>query len=248
MSVTEESTRAAPPEPAGSGWVKLLRWSAIAAIVIVVVINLVAGVIPPLLVFAVAWLGGVIWLGRARTGPAILLLVAFIAFIGLSAPFVIPTLTVPASAGDFILNLASLVAAVLGIVAAAAVIRGRDDPSRAPRSLALAGAGLFLVASVFSVVATVTYEDATEQQGDIALLAKDIEFRDTTLTASAGEVSVFVDNKDATLHTFTIDELDVDLDIPASKSARITFRAEPGTYRFYCVPHEEDMKGTIEIN
>lgn len=247
MSQSEEVAPPGTPEPAGFGWVNLLRWSTIAAIAVVVVINVLAGIIPPLLVFAVVWLGALIWLRSATTGPVILLLIGFLAFIGLSAPFVIPTLTVPASAGDFILNLASLIAALLALVAAVALLRGRRDPAPAARSLGWTGVAVFVAASVFSIVATVTYEDATEQQGDVAVVTKDIEFQDTSLTASAGEVSVFVDNQDATLHTFTIDELDVDLDIPASKSARITFQAEPGTYTFYCVPHEDDMEGTIEI-
>ena len=236
-----------PPGRAGFGWLKLLRWSAIAAVLVVVLINVFAGIIPPLLVFAAVWIAGVVWLSRATTGPAILLLVAFIAFLGTSAPFVIPTLTVPASAGDFILNVASLLAALAGIVAAVALIRRRVDAPGAARSIGLAAVGVFVVASIFSIVATVTYENASERQGDVTVVTKDVEFQDTALEADAGEVSVFVDNQDATLHTFTIDELNVDLDIPASKKARVTFQAEPGTYTFYCVPHEADMEGTIEI-
>lgn len=54
-------------------------------------------------------------------------------------------------------------------------------------------------------------------------------------------------NKDGTLHTFTIDELDVDLASPGGTSARVTFEAEPGTYRFYCVPHEADMNGKLTV-
>ena len=95
--------------------------------------------------------------------------------------------------------------------------------------------------------ATVTRENAVAQEGDLRLVAEDISFRDTSLEADAGDVSVFVDNKDGTLHTFTIDELDIDLDIPASTSSRVTFEAEPGTYEFYCVPHATDMKGTLTV-
>jgi plastocyanin len=247
--VEPEGTAAEPArsDRGGWGWLKLLRRSAIASVVVVVLINVFAGIIPPLLVFAVVWVGGVVWLRRAERPPAILLLVAFVAFLALSAPFVIPTLTVPASAGDFILNLASLLAALTGIAAAVAVIRGRGVAPGPARTIGLAAVAVFVAASAFSVVATVTYENATAREGDIAVVTKDIEFQDTSLAASAGEVSVYVDNEDATLHTFTIDELNVDLDIPASKSARVTFEAEPGTYEFYCVPHEDDMKGTIEI-
>jgi plastocyanin len=229
-------------------WPKLLRWSTIAAIVVVALINVFAGVIPPLVVFGLVWIGALWWLGRSAKGPAILLLVSFVAFLVLSAPFAIPTLSVPASAGDFILNLGSILAALAGIAAAIAVVRGRLDSSEAPRWIARAAAGVFVVASIFSVVATVTYDDAVAQEGDLRVVAKDIEFEQTSLESAGGAVSVFVDNQDSTLHTFTIDELDVDLDIPASKSARVTFEAEPGTYEFYCVPHKEDMEGTLTVD
>ena len=236
-----------PEEPdAPGGWVRLLKWSAIASVVVVVLVNIFAGLIPPLLVFALIWLIGAVWLKRSTKGPAILLLVSFLLMLALSAPFTIPTLAVPASAGDFILNLASLLAGLLGIVAAIAVLR-RATATDTPRKLATAGVVLFVIGAIFSVVATLGYEDATAQEGDIELVTEDIEFSETSLDASSGEVGVFVDNKDATLHTFTIDELDVNLDIPASKSARITFEAEPGTYEFYCVPHEGDMEGTLTV-
>jgi plastocyanin len=232
----------------GFSWKSLLHWSAIVGVVVIAAIHVFGGVIiPPLIIFAVVWIVGLIWLRRSTMGPAILLLVSLVAFIGLSAPFVLPTLTVPASAGDFILNLASLLAAIAGIVAAVALIRGRLEASGAARQIGLGGIALFVVGAVFSIVATVAYEDATAEEGDVQLVAKDIEFSVTSLTAEAGEVSVIVDNQDPTFHTFTIDELDVDLDIPASKTARVTFQAEPGVYEFYCVPHESDMEGTIEI-
>lgn len=237
----------AAPNTAGSGWINLLKWSTVTAIVVVAIINILAGIIPPLVVFAVVWLIGVIWLGRASKGPAILLLVGFIAFLILSAPFIIPTLVVPASAGDFILNLASLLAVLLGITAAISVLRRRDDTSGLPRTLSRAAIGLFVIGAAVSVFSTVTYDDAVAQEGDIQLATQDIEFDNTSLEGEAGEISVFIENQDSTLHTFTIEELDVHLDIPASKSARITFTAEPGTYEFICVPHEADMKGTLVV-
>lgn len=228
-------------------WHRLLRTSAIAAIVIIVLINVFAGIIPPLVVFALIWVGAVIWLGRASKGPSILLLVSFVAYLALSAPFVIPTLTVPASAGDFILNLASVLAVIAGAVAAIAVIRGRPGSSDTPRTIGRVLLGLFVVGTMFSIFSLVTYDDAEAREGDIELVTKDIEFAPTSLETESGEVSVFVENEDGTLHTFTIEELGVDLDIPASKSARATFDAEPGTYEFFCEPHKEDMKGTLVV-
>ncbi len=248
MSQQDEETASYSAAHTGFGWVKLLRWATAVAIIVVIFINLVAGVIPPLVVFVLLWIGGFVWLRRSTKGPAILLLVSFIAFIATSAPFVIPTLTVPSSAGDFLTTIASFGAAIVGIVAAISVLRRRHETmSGTPRTLGLVAVGLLVVAIAVSVISTLGYQEPAAQEGDIALTTENIEFSETSLDAEAGEISVFVDNADGTLHTFTIDELDVNLAIPASKSARITFQAEPGTYEFYCAPHKEDMEGTLEV-
>jgi plastocyanin len=213
-------------------WAKLLRWSAIAGFLVIVAISIFGGsIIPPLIVFAVLWLVGAFLLSRWS-----------------KAPFVVPTLAVPASAGDFILNVASLIAAIVGIVAAIAVLRRRDAAaSSTPLRVGLAGLAILLLAFVVGIVALVTYKDASPQAGDLELVTEDFEFSEDALQAPGGEVSVFVENKDSTLHTFTIDDLDVDLDVPAGSSARVSFDAEPGTYEFYCVPHEADMNGDLEV-
>jgi plastocyanin len=235
-------------EGTGSGgWKSFLRTCAIASVIVVALINIFAGIIPPLIVFALLWVIGLFWLAKATKGPAILLLVVLVLYMALSLPFILPAMMVPASAGDFILNLAAVLAAIGGVVAAIFVIRGRVEPSDSPRTLGRVLIGLFVVGTLVSIFSLVTYEDATMQEGDVELVARDIEFEQTSLEADSGEVAVFVKNEDSTLHTFTIEELDVDLNIPAGKSARVTFDAEPGTYEFFCVPHKEDMKGTIEI-
>ena len=117
-----------------------------------------------------------------------------------------------------------------------------------PTTLGKFALGVLVAGIAVSVLATLTYDDAVAQEGDVQLVAKDIEFQQSSLEARAGEVSVFVENQDATLHTFTIEELDVDLSIPAGKSARVTFDADQGTYTFFCRPHESDMKGLLEID
>jgi plastocyanin len=242
-----ETTALATTSSAGFNWSKLLGWSAIASVVVVVLVNVFAGLIPPLIVFALLWIGGVVWLRSSTKGPSILLLVASLAFLITGAPFMIPTLTVPASAGDFILNLAALLAALAGVVSAIQVVRGQAERVGGARTVGLTGVALFVVGAVVSIFSTFTYDDAVRQEGDVAQVTKDIEFQNKSLEAEAGEISIFVENDDGTLHTFTIDELDVDLDVPASKSARVTFQAEPGTYKFYCVPHKGDMEGTLVV-
>ncbi|HEX2196270.1 MAG TPA: cupredoxin domain-containing protein [Actinomycetota bacterium] len=228
-------------------WTKLLRWAAIVSVLDVVLINVFAGIIPPLLVFALLWIAGIAWLTRATKGPAILLLVAFVGHIVLGARFVIPTLTVPASAGDFVLNVLGLIVSIVGIVAAVQVIRGATEEAPAARSLATVAAAVFVVLTAFSIFSLVTYDSAVAQEGDVEIVTEDIEFDPESIDVEAGQVSVFVDNKDTVLHTFTIDDLDVDLDIPAGKAARVTFDAEVGDYEFFCAPHKGDMEGTLTV-
>ncbi len=49
-------------------------------------------------------------------------------------------------------------------------------------------------------------------------------------------------------HTFTIDELDVAVELPADTSRRVTFTAPAGDYEFRStVPDQDDMTGTLTV-
>jgi plastocyanin len=81
---------------------------------------------------------------------------------------------------------------------------------------------------------------------DLVVATEGDSFSPARLAAPAGEVSVFVDNGDAARHTFTMDALGVDLEVPAGHNARVTFSAPPGAYEYFCsVPGHEDMRGTL---
>lgn len=45
------------------------------------------------------------------------------------------------------------------------------------------------------------------------------------IEADSGEISVFVENEDTALHTFTIDELGVNLEVPGGETRRVAFEA-----------------------
>lgn len=213
-----------------------------------ILVSLLFGFFPPLVLFFVLFLVVAYLVDRpGRTGP-ILAVVTFTAFLLLNAPFMIPSLSVPASAFDFILGGWGLIVGAVGLFASVSVLR-RSVSVGAPAALAKVALGLAGVLVVVGVIASATYDDAVARPGDIELVTEDIEFDKETIEAEAGKVSVFVDNKDTTFHTFTIDELGVDLDIPAGKAARVTFDVpESGSFVFYCVPHESDMEGVLEVN
>jgi plastocyanin len=92
--------------------------------------------------------------------------------------------------------------------------------------------------------------DRGPQPGDIALETSDMAFSDESLEASTGTVAVHLDNRDLFWHTFTIDELDVDLWAPSRGARRVEFDAPPGRYEFVCaIPGHEQagMKGVLVV-
>jgi plastocyanin len=127
------------------------------------------------------------------------------------------------------------------------LLAGAGDASG--RAVGWAALVIFVLGVGLSIFSKATFDAADPADADVALEAFEFEFSEEDLSADAGEVTVAVTNDDPVLHTFTIDELDVHVDLPAQETAAVTFDAEPGEYRFYCAitGHEELMNGTIEI-
>lgn len=59
-------------------------------------------------------------------------------------------------------------------------------------------------------------------------------------------VKLTLTNADPETHTFTIDALAIDQDVPAGKGAEVWLRAPPGTYEVYCKPHSTAVEGDRE--
>ncbi len=94
--------------------------------------------------------------------------------------------------------------------------------------------------------------------GDVVLVAEDADYfpegedlnrkEDARITVER-DGAVFVDNKDLYRHTFTVESLGIDEEVPAGVDRRVVIDAEPGRYEFICdvEGHEEDMKGTLTV-
>jgi plastocyanin len=241
---------AATSKATGIGWTELLFWSALG-----VAVALVGGMIafgefvPPLLVFAVPFVIGALVIRRRPRGGAITLAVVGVLTLALNLPFLVPSLGVPASTEDFIMSSVVLILLIVLLVGAIAAIRtSGSGPAPAARSVGLAAMALIGLAIATAAAARVTHDSAVAQPGDVQIVTSDIEFSHEHINVDAGEVTLFVENKDTTLHTFTIDELGVDLQIPSNSAARVTFDIPAGSYEFECVPHSDVMKGTIEAS
>ena len=234
--------------PAAIDWRMLLVWTGMGVAVALLAFTAIIGeIIPPLIGFAVLY-GIAVWLVR-RGGKAGLIMMAVLSLLLLvsNSPFIIPALSVPASTVDFTMTGLLVVLALGNLVAAVAALR-RSSSGAGARLAGRAIVALMLVVVAIAAVGRVTYESPVAQADDIQLTAADVEFSTDVIEASSGEVSVFVENNDAALHTFTVEGLDVDLQVPGGSTARVTFEATPGSYEFICKPHADLMKGTLEVN
>lgn len=244
-----ERTVGEPSRPAGLGWRELLVWLALTVPVVLVAGMLALGeLIPPIIVFAVLFLVGAFLARRPGKAGPILLVVLAVAMLALNGPFIVPSLAVPASTADFMLATISTIVAIATLIAAIGTLRGRERSGGGPRVVALGVVGLVVLFTGVAAAARITYTQPVAGSGDIRLTTQDIEFAPASITAEAGEVTVYVTNEDPTLHTFTIEELGVDFQIPGGSDARVTFDAGPGTYEFVCTPHEGmGMTGILEV-
>jgi plastocyanin len=176
--------------------------------------------------------------------------VVLLAELASSAPFLTDALTHPETPADFLPLALFAVATLTGSIAAVPAFRQTPQPVGSPRSATMvAGAAVLIMvaATAVSIVAAGRVDSVTAQPGDVEVATTDFQFDRPRVTADAGTVAVTVTNDDPTRHTFTIDELSVDLNVPPGTTQRVTFPADAGTYRFYCIPHAPDMAGQLVV-
>lgn len=139
--------------------------------------------------------------------------------------------------------------ALLGLIAALGFLaRGGSSATTGPRIAVISS--ILVLIGLLVAGATTTSAEAEAPSADILLLAKRVAFSDSEITAPAGEITVTLANDDLFWHTFTIDELDVDLRVPVGAELSVTFEAPPGTYEYICaIPgHAEvGMKGVLIV-
>jgi len=241
------TTEATTEATARSRWLSILRWATYGLIAVPILITIVAqAVIPPLIVFLVLFIAGLIWLGRDERKGTIMLGVLALLFFAINVPFIVDALAHPESWTEFIPNVIGLLSAIAALAATTALLRNRGTEKAAAtlvRVLAVVG----IVAVVFSVIRTVGLESDTAQEGDVTLTAEDVEWNPEQLEVDGGG-AVFVENKDLFRHTFTVEDLEINEDLGPGQDLRVELAADPGEYEFKCeVPGHEDMKGTLTV-
>ena len=232
----------------GPAWRRVAAIVTVAIAVWVIVVTLATGeIIPPVIIIAAAFI--VAW-GFTRWRPNRITFGVFggigLATVLTNIPFVIGDITHPESAFGFSTTLLTVLASILAVLVGIAAWRPLSERT-ASRAWMVAGAILVVGIAVSTILALGLADDPAEA-GDVRLSADTAEWVPESLSATAGTVAIYVENKDPIRHTFTIDALDLELELPASTGRRIEFNAGPGSYEFICtVPGHENMVGTLVV-
>lgn len=237
--------------PRGFGWRRLQVVAALGAIAsFLVPMVIMLSFEPFLLAMLAPFVVGLLVMIRWPRVASIWLGIASLGVLLTSAPFLVEALAHPESLVDFLPLVAFTLSTLVGTVAAIPSFRlgaGPDAASRVARGIALAAGVSLVAASLLSVVAFAGVDNVPARADDVLVVTEDIEFAPGSINVEGGSISVHVTNRDDTRHTFTIDELGVDLNVPPSSTQRVSFEAGPGTYRFYCRPHPPDMEGVLVV-
>lgn len=251
-----DPTRTGPSAAAGlppsRDWYGLLRATAVVTFALLVLAAMVLRDVEAAAVAAVVAVGfGLLHVRRGLAGQVVLALmftnVLFWMFLGAASNLM---------GGDgFVAQLfpAALTASTAtGLAAVFAVLagrRGREPSQKAPLRAAIGGSQL-LIALLLAGALTGGWDGQPAEDVDVAVVAQHITFTPDTLTAEAGDIALSVANRDLFWHTFTIDELDVNLNVPVNGERRTVFDAAPGTYDIVCrIPGHEGagMVATLEV-
>jgi len=91
---------------------------------------------------------------------------------------------------------------------------------------------------------------AVNGEQEVTITAHDIYFDPSEVHVKAGKVKFNLPNEGAAEHDFSIDELDVQVNLPAGTTQTVEVDLPAGTYQYYCnIPgHKEaGMVGTLVV-
>lgn len=86
----------------------------------------------------------------------------------------------------------------------------------------------------------------------LTLVADDVAFDTSTLSADAGEITInYQNDDDGVSHNLQVSGNGVDASTELAEGPveqTLTFEAEPGTYEYVCTVHPNEMTGTLEVS
>jgi plastocyanin len=92
--------------------------------------------------------------------------------------------------------------------------------------------------------------DGGGEAQSVELTAANFTFDPTTIEAAPGqEIQVTLVNDDSAEHSFTVEDLDVEVEAEGGESADVSFTApDSGSVEFHCEYHPDQMKGEITVD
>ena len=131
---------------------------------------------------------------------------------------------------DVTLPVLLAILSLTGLIACWMVLLRRRQPQAGGPALALTPAAAIFVVGMLLGYAVAYPETPRPSAGDSGShRVGQRRLLHTSLATPAGQVTVVLTNHDLFCHTFTIDELDVDLETPLGGTREATFTAPPGT-------------------
>jgi len=231
-----------------SVWLRLARAGAITMVVWSIGLQLAIGAfIPPVTVVGVVFGAFVPFLRGERRKLGLAFAAVTVAALVGNLPFLLDDLANPDSAPTFIAGLLSALAAVIAVAGGlGAFFQWSPVPIR---RLAIGAAGVFVVGAAVSAGISAGTESSTALASDIPVVALGVQWDSDVITLGPGSSGIWVDNQDGVRHTFTVPELDIDLEIPAFTAQRLDLQsAVPGEYQVICtVPGHELMTATLVV-
>lgn len=170
----------------------------------------------------------------------------------------------PASVFDFVGGLLVVPGAVIAIVGCVQAIRAarRGDlaarreggEARTINVIVAVVVGLTVLSGIVTFVGRST-ADATQADAEVAIEDFTFVAGGVEEVSVSGGATLFVANEDPFHHTFTVEELGIDVAFGPSSQELIEIPAQPGTYTLYCRPHtsnpddpaDGDMATTLTI-
>jgi len=251
MTVAEQQ------KTAGVTWRHVLRYAAFADVVVMAIVG-IAVRDKEALGFAGAILIGILFL-EIRSGFAGIIMLGVLTLD--AAVFMLPAATSNSTHRgrfvDLLIPMSLALISVCGFFAAVGSIflHRKGSSSRSAAALVQVMVAVFIIALIAGAVSQRAAKTQTARAGDIRVEMRNTAFLQTTLNAQStgegGSIAVAVANHDLFWHTFTIDALHVNVDVPIGANRRATFNASPGRYEFYCrVPGHRaaGMHGTLIVS
>jgi len=130
---------------------------------------------------------------------------------------------------------ASLAAISLtGAIAAVASVVRRAHPQADARAVRIVAQVALAVLVLTAGAALIQSDGSPILAGDQVVGMHSARFDPSSITVNAGTVALGVTNEDLFWHTFSIDELDIEVGLATGGERRVTFTAPAGTYTYYC--------------